>query len=137
MKTKTEVFKNEKGQSTLYTFSDSIDLNLNSKILNFKNILIEQKTHENKNNIFLACDVSTDLVLEISKTTQISVQDIAHLSNSEKVAIVFSLKDEVLRKYFNNEKLDNITEIQDEKGNKVIFNLTNYNIDELLAYVAC
>lgn len=137
MKTKTEVFKDEKGQSTLYTFDESVDLNLNNKIINFKNILIEQKTQENKNNIFLACDVSTDLVLEISKSTQVSVQDIAHLSNSEKVAIVFSLKDEVLKKYFNSSKLDNITEIKDETANKVFFNLINYNIDELLAYVAC
>lgn len=137
MRTRTEVFKDEKGQSTLYSFDESVDLNLNNKIINFQNILIEQKTEENRNNIFLACDVSTDLVLEISKTTQVSVQDIAHLSNSEKVAIVFSLKEEVLKKYFGNEKLDNITEIQDEKGNRVVFNLINYNIDELLAYVAC
>lgn len=49
MKTKKEVFNTEKSQSNIYSFDYNIDIKLNNKLVNFKDILIEHnKKDDNK-----------------------------------------------------------------------------------------
>lgn len=86
---------------------------------------------------FLACDnISTELVLELSKISDFSIQDVSHLNNSEKVfRLFFSLKEDIINKYFLEYKTDQeMMNTEDDKGNNILFSLSNYNLDELLAY---
>ena len=136
MKTKKEVFNTEKTQSNIYSFDHNIDIKLNNKLVNFKDILIEHNKKDDKQNIFLACDnISTELVLELSKLSDLSIQDVSHLNNSEKVSVIFSLKEDIINKYFLEYKTDQeMMNTEDDKGNNILFSLSNYNLDELLAY---
>lgn len=136
MKTKKEVFNTEKSQSNIYSFDHNIDIKLNNKLVNFKDILIEHNKKDDKQNIFLACDnISTELVLELSKISDLSIQDVSHLNNSEKVSVIFSLKEDIINKYFLEYKTDQeMMNTEDDKGNNILFSLSNYNLDELLAY---
>ncbi|MFN8670567.1 MAG: hypothetical protein U0457_00600 [Candidatus Sericytochromatia bacterium] len=137
MKSKTEIFNTEKSQSKIYSFDKSVNINVDNKIINFKDILIEHKKSEGQENIFLACDnIPSELVLEISKAINISIQDISHIKNSEKVSVIFSLKEDILNKYIKNKKNANLTDIKDEKGVNILFSLKYYVLDELLAYAA-